>query len=305
MKINTHRTRMLTTRGNKLSRISPARFAGGHQILVVHIAQHAGQAETHGLPDFDEGDVAAAHPDLDCPLGDSEVLRNLPLCHEPVFKRDCIPRRCRAGLSGAIKLLSRLVVPTSCEVMSCKHILVRTAKDCSLRVPDTRKCSRSEPGKILGQPTMRAGAVSPGLLHSATAPHDRKNKPMTNKRILHILPDDPDGSNVTVDQLVDAATGEDGYWPNRVKQAFVKAGFAIHRLEREPHHPVWMIWLNVGRGDLPADKKAATKQLRGALVKAGLQLGPDEITILDRRPRRLKCVFVYASVLPAIDLMGI
>jgi len=61
-------------------------FPSRHQIFFVNIAQHAGHPESYSLADFNERDVAATHPDLDCPLGDAEIFSNLPLCHEPVLK---------------------------------------------------------------------------------------------------------------------------------------------------------------------------------------------------------------------------
>jgi len=118
------------------------------------------------------------------------------------------------------------------------------------------------------------------------------------------LPETIDEACVTEERAVDAATDSDGYWPNRVKQAFSKAGFAVHRLEREDHHPVWIVWLNVGAGDLPADRKLATKQIRKALGQAGLRIRAGELDVVERRRDRVKCVFLFGSQLPPIDLLG-
>jgi hypothetical protein len=108
-----------------------------------------------------------------------------------------------------------------------------------------------------------------------------------------------------LDYVTHAVTDSNNYWIDRVKNAFIKAGFAVHRLEREPHHPVWIVWLKVGSGQLPVDKRVATKQLRKSLAAAGLKIGPDVLTILERRADALKLVFVYGSVVPAIDLLEI
>jgi hypothetical protein len=131
------------------------------------------------------------------------------------------------------------------------------------------------------------------------------NNDMTTKQIPHRIPEDPDDPLLTEEHLVDAATGDDGYWPNRVKQAFSKAGYAIHSQEREAHHPVWIVWLNVGPGDLPADRKLASKKIRKALAQAGLQIRAGELDVVEQRRGRIKVAFLFGSQLPAIDLMGI
>jgi len=119
------------------------------------------------------------------------------------------------------------------------------------------------------------------------------------------MPENPDDSDGMMERLADAATGDDGYWPNRIKQAFSKGGFAVHRLEREAHHPVWIAWLNVGSSDLPADRKLAAKLLRKALAEAGLRIRAGELDVVERRRDRVKCVLLFGTVLPELDLMGI
>jgi hypothetical protein len=128
---------------------------------------------------------------------------------------------------------------------------------------------------------------------------------VTTPRICADAPEEIDEACISIESAIAAVTDGDDYWPDRIKQAFTKIGFEVQRLEREPHHPVWIIWLNVGSVDLPADKKAGAKQLRKSLVAAGLQIGPDEITILDRRGTKAKCVFVFGKVQQAIDLIEI
>jgi hypothetical protein len=128
---------------------------------------------------------------------------------------------------------------------------------------------------------------------------------MTTKPIPHLSAEEIDDACVTIDRAVMAATDSDNYWSGRVRSTFAKAGFAVHRLKREEHHPVWIVWLNVGSGDLPADKRVASKQLRKCLAKAGLKIRPDELTVLEQRHGRVKAVFVFGSQLPAIDLLGI
>ena len=128
---------------------------------------------------------------------------------------------------------------------------------------------------------------------------------MATKRIPHLTPEAIDETCITIERAVHAATDDDGYWPNRIKQAFSKGGFAVHRLEREAHHPVWIVWLNVGSGDLPADRKLAAKLLRKALAEAGLRIRAGELDVVERRRDRVKCVLIFGAVLPELDLMGI
>lgn len=68
-------------------------FPSGHQVFVVHITQHGGNAKPHALANFDERDMAAAHPDLDRALSNSEVLRHLPLSKKAMLERDRPLRR--------------------------------------------------------------------------------------------------------------------------------------------------------------------------------------------------------------------
>jgi hypothetical protein len=128
---------------------------------------------------------------------------------------------------------------------------------------------------------------------------------MATKQIPRLTPEAIDESCITIERAVHAATDDDGYWPNRIKQAFSKAGFAVHRLEREAHHPVWIVWLNAGSSDLPADRKLAAKQIRKALGAAGLRILAGELDVVERRRDRVKCVFLFGAVLPELDLIGI
>jgi hypothetical protein len=114
-----------------------------------------------------------------------------------------------------------------------------------------------------------------------------------------------DEACITIERAVEAATDSDNYWIGRVRSAFAKAGLAVRSLEREEHHPVWVVWLNVGPVDFPVDKKVASKQLRKSLSKAGLKIRRDELTVLGQRRGIIKAVFVFGSQLPSIDLIGI
>jgi hypothetical protein len=112
---------MITAGLNELSTISAAWFPGGHQIFVVYIAQHAGHPEPNALADLDVGDVTTTHPDFDCPLGDSEIFRNLPFGHQPVFKRDRLVCRWLRGVPVAMLTPRHRGAVASGEFMSAEH----------------------------------------------------------------------------------------------------------------------------------------------------------------------------------------
>jgi L-fucose isomerase-like protein len=126
----------------------------------------------------------------------------------------------------------------------------------------------------------------------------RKHHPRTTTvRFCADSPESIDESCITEEHAVEAATDGDAYWPRRVTNAFAKAGLTVHRLKREEHHPVWVIWLGVGSVELPADKEGAAKQIRKLLATGGLQIQRDELTVLERRGDRVKCVFLFGSQL--------
>lgn len=128
---------------------------------------------------------------------------------------------------------------------------------------------------------------------------------MTTKPINHLTAEAIDEACITIDRAVEAATDSDNYWEGRVRDAFAQAGLAVHRLEREPFHPVWIVWLKVGLEDFPADRKLASRHIRKALAKAGLKIRAGELDVLERRRGIVKTAFMFGSQLPAVDLMGI
>lgn len=126
---------------------------------------------------------------------------------------------------------------------------------------------------------------------------------MKPKIIPRPLPDTPDDSDAIMEHVINLVTGNDGYWPHRVESAFSKAGLAIRWVEREEAHPsVWTVWLTRGSLDLPKDNKVASKQIRRALAKCGLRIRPGEMTVLEQRGDKLKCVFLFGSAAPPVDL---
>jgi hypothetical protein len=117
------------------------------------------------------------------------------------------------------------------------------------------------------------------------------------------LPEDPSDSPATVSHLTEVASGDDGYWPQRVESAFTKVGFGVRRLAREEYHPtVWVIWLTRGSVDLPKDNKVASNQVRRALAKLGLKIRAGELTVLEQRGDRLRCAFMCGTPAPPIDI---
>jgi hypothetical protein len=114
-----------------------------------------------------------------------------------------------------------------------------------------------------------------------------------------------DEACITVERAIEAATDADHYWEGRVRNAFATAGLVVDCLEQVEPHPVWAVWLNVRPGELPAERKLASKQLRKALAKAGLQIRAGELDVVEQRRGRVKVAFMFGSVRPAIDLIGI
>ena len=176
MRRSSHTTGMITAGLNELSTISAAWFPGGHQIFVVYIAQHAGHSEPNALADLDVGDVTTTHPDFDCPLGDSEILRNLPLSHEPVFKRDRFTCRRLRGATIGNMAPRHLAVAASAEFNSAEHTLNRTATDQSARTSGRRKRFRCKSSTTSKQRRGRATAVASHLSQSYSPPNSTRSK---------------------------------------------------------------------------------------------------------------------------------
>src|SRR2546426_8187708 len=110
------------------------------------------------------------------------------------------------------------------------------------------------------------------------------------------LPDDPVDSPATMERIIDVVTNSDAFLAQRVRNAFVKAGFGIRRITREEYHPtVWVIWLTRGCVDLPRDNNVASKEVRRALAKCGVKIRAGELTVLEQRGDKLKCAFLYGS----------
>lgn len=126
---------------------------------------------------------------------------------------------------------------------------------------------------------------------------------MKSEITVRALPENPEDTPATVEQLINAAAQEDGYWLQRVGEAFAKGGFTVRRLEREPAHlSVWTAWLTASRVGRPGDKKGSAKQIRKVLAQAGLKIRAGELSVLDhRRNGNVKCAFVLGTELPPVD----
>src|SRR5689334_21020240 len=103
-----------------------------------------------------------------------------------------------------------------------------------------------------------------------------------SKTFLSPLPENPE-DEALLDQITDAGAGCDGYWERRVEAAFEGAGFTICNIQREEaHQTVWAVSLSLNSVELVADKKGAAKQIRKLIVKAGLGVRPNELSVIDR-----------------------
>jgi len=51
----------------------------------------------------------------------------------------------------------------------------------------------------------------------------------------------------------------DLFWHHRIKNLFAEVGFATRRVEHEPHHPVWRVWLTRENCNLATDNDTANQ----------------------------------------------
>ena len=92
----------------------------------------------------------------------------------------------------------------------------------------------------------------------------------------------------------------DDYWHDRIKRVLAAAGFVTTRIQREPEHPVWLMWLTRTSFALDADKQTAAKQIRKLLTKAGVKILRNELSVIDRRGDKLRCAFVLELGAPGV-----
>jgi hypothetical protein len=113
------------------------------------------------------------------------------------------------------------------------------------------------------------------------------------------LPEDIDDPVILKEHIYPVLEGDD-YWHRRIKQVLSDSGFVTTRIQREPEHPVWLMWLTRTSFDLAADNQTAAKQIRKLLVKGGIKILRNELSIIDRRKDKLRCAFVLASGAPGV-----
>lgn len=92
----------------------------------------------------------------------------------------------------------------------------------------------------------------------------------------------------------------DLYWHHRIKNLFADVGLATRRIEHEPHHPVWRVWLTREHFALAPDNDTAIKQLRKILRDGGLKVVNKELNVIDRRGDKFVIVFLLDIGSPGI-----
>lgn len=114
------------------------------------------------------------------------------------------------------------------------------------------------------------------------------------------LPEDLDDPVALMEHVCRAVEGG-GFWHDRIRGVLAAAGLTITRIQREKEHPtVWLMWLTRTSFALNADKEAAAKQIRKLLVKAGIKILRNELSVIDRRGDKLRCAFVLESSAPGV-----
>ena len=106
------------------------------------------------------------------------------------------------------------------------------------------------------------------------------------------LPEDVDDPVALMEHVCRAVEGG-GYWPDRIRGALAAGGLTLTGIQRQDEHPsVWFMWLTRTSMALDADKMVAAKQIRKLLVKGGLKILANELSVIDRRGDKLRCAFV-------------
>jgi len=121
---------------------------------------------------------------------------------------------------------------------------------------------------------------------------------MPNLPKYQCLPEDVDDPVALMEHVCRAVEGG-GYWHDRIRSVLAAGGLTLTRIQREDEHPtVWFMWLTRTSMALDADKVAAAKQIRKLLVKGGLKVLANELSVIDRRGDKLRCAFVLEPGTP-------
>ena len=114
--------------------------------------------------------------------------------------------------------------------------------------------------------------------------------------------DDPDnlGGDDAMKKLVFNMLQDGGYWPARIKRVLAAAGFLTRRIEQMETHPVWTMHLTRTSFDLAADNPTAAKQIRKLLVKDGIKVQRNELSIVSRNKDWIQCAFVLELGAPGV-----
>jgi len=93
---------------------------------------------------------------------------------------------------------------------------------------------------------------------------------------------------------------DDLYWHDRIKRILAAAGFVTRRIEHEEAHPVWRMYLTRTSFDLSPDQPTAAKQIRKVLVKGGIKIQRDDLSIVSRSKNWIQCAFFLELGAPGV-----
>lgn len=123
---------------------------------------------------------------------------------------------------------------------------------------------------------------------------------MPNPTKYQPIPEDVDDPVILMEHACRAVEGG-GYWHDRIRSVLAAAGLTITRIQREEEHPtVWLMWLTRTSLALDTDKVTVAKQIRKLLVKGGIKVLPNELSVIDRRGDKLRCAFVLEMGVPGV-----
>ena len=133
-------------------------------------------------------------------------------------------------------------------------------------------------------------------------PKRNKLKPLSATPDLNIIPSDPDnlGDSDAVTERIITMLRDDHYWHDLIKRILAAAGFTLRLIEQEPTHPVWTMHLTRTSFDLAADNPTAAKQIRKLLVKGGIKILRNELSIVSRSKDWIQCAFVLELGAPGV-----
>jgi hypothetical protein len=91
-------------------------------------------------------------------------------------------------------------------------------------------------------------------------------------------------------------------WHERAECALSAVGLRVSFINRLEHHHVWEMRLKRGTFHLAADNNVAARQIRDVLIRSGMEVGSDELRVLEQRQGRIHCVFMAKCGVPRLLL---